>query len=430
MVRFSSKSSISYLILSIFWCSKNLSYSIDITGGVVGETMKLLIYQEDEEPCVHGINVYRNAVFDTGHFTQIYTPTFPGMESSFCMNYCIRTASCDAIFVAKSKEYRYIQEYNMYEFWYQFDWCAVYKINKNEVDVIDLTPKTSVPMIETFEEKIVPKESELFLIDFNACCPNKCPNNTKCTPSNDGSFKCISGFAALNWTGPEALVYLPFEDTIPDKVVGNFMLADGRVQKSVYLDGQTTVDFNIEGNSGCWREVSSCKNMGFSLSFWLQVISNSGFESHGRIVGVISAIKQGDKEGFKITILHWNSDNVLKFHVNDFQNHGQAAMKNIETDWVIQQWNHYTLVYQYTTPNDDANVLFNFYKNGHPYNTGYGHYVSKSISKDTVNKLAFGRKYINSNKGSCAHIMLDDVVIFNGSVDASMAYALYHQYQT
>ncbi len=329
MVRFLSKSSISYSILFIFWYSKNLSYSLHITGGVVGGTMKLLIYQEDEEPCVHGIKVYRNAVFDTEHFTQIYTPTFPGMDSSFCMNYCIRTASCDAIFVAKSEENEYIEEYNMYEYWYKFDWCAAYKIDKNEVNVIDLTPKTSAPVIDTWEGGIVPKESELFLIDFNACCPNICHNNTKCTPSNDGSFQCISGFATFNWTGPEVHVYFPFEDTIPDKVVGNFMLADGRVQKSIYLDGQTTVDFNIEGKSDCWKEVSSCKNMGFSLSFWLQVISNSGFESQGNVVGIISAMQNGNREGWKINILRWNSDNVLKFHVNDIQNIDRAAKKDV-----------------------------------------------------------------------------------------------------
>ena len=255
--------------------------------------------------------------------------------------------------------------------WYDFDWCAAYKMNINDVSVVDLRPGTSVPVMQTWEEELVPKESELILINFDVCCLNKCPYNATCTTSRNGSYLCISGFATLNWTGPKALVYLPFDNDIPETVLGNYMLVDGVVQKSLYLDGQTTVDFDFTHSNGCWKTISSCKSIGFSLSFWLMVITNTGFESHGKSASIISAIQDRDYEGWNIFILHYNSRNVLKYQVNDPQNHGKEAQKQIDTDFALDEWNHYTAVYQYTSDNHDPNVLFKFYKNGEPNDAGY-----------------------------------------------------------
>ncbi len=419
-----------YSIISLLFCySEKLSHSLEITSEVGGKAMMLLIYQEDEKPCVHEIKSYRNAIFVTEYFKQISIPSYHGVDLSFCMNYCIRTVSCDAIFVAKSQEYGYDYENSEFIYWYEFDWCAAYKMNINEVSVIDIRNVSSVPVMETWEAELVPKESEIILINFDVCCPNKCPYNTTCTPSKTGSYLCISGFAILDWPGPEASVYLPFENNFPDSVWGKFLLADGLAQKSLYLDGQTTVDFDFTHSSGCWKTISSCKSMGFSVSFWLKVITNMGFESHGKSASIISAIQERDYEGWNIFILHYNSRNVLKIQVNDPQNPGKEAQKQMDFNFALNEWNHYTAVYQYTLPNDDPNVLFQFYKNGQPNNGGYAHYQSNTLHSDTVNKLAFGRKKLNIVEGPYPNVVLDEVIIFNGSVDATLALALYKHYQ-
>ncbi len=96
-----------YSIISFIFCySENLSHSLEITNEIVGKTMTLLIYQDIDKPCVHEIKSYRNAIFSTEFFKQISIPLYHGIDSSYCMNYCIRTVSCDAIFVAKSEGYQ------------------------------------------------------------------------------------------------------------------------------------------------------------------------------------------------------------------------------------------------------------------------------------------------------------------------------------
>ena len=415
--------------ISLALCCGRISFSLEFTSDLTSKTIKLLIYQNKETPCIHNIEVYKNAIFNTDSFTQVYFLKFKEMEESYCTNYCIKTASCDAIFVAKSEEEKDEYKNKTYGYWYDFDWCEVYKINTREVHVIHLTPNTSVPVVNTWSNGMVPTESELILIDFDVCCPNKCPNGTTCTASQDGSFQCISGFATLNWTGPEAMVYLPFEDFVPDEVVGNFRLADGRDQRSLWLDGNTTIDINMDGNTGCWRQVSTCKTLGFSLAFWIKVISNNGFELHDEGVGVISAMRQLIKEGWLVNLYNWNQHYRLKFRVNDLQIPGKTTKKLIDGNVALHQWTHYMVVYKYTSPNDNPNVLFQFYINGLPHDGGNAFYQSKTISSDIVNKLVFGRKTLNHNTGPYSNIILDEVLIFNGSVDATLALTLYQHYR-
>ncbi len=413
------------ILLTVFH-KENPVFSLDITGKVARKIMNLLIYRKYDSPCVHGIKVYDNAIFTNKNFTEISIPHFPGIDGSYCTNYCIKTGLCNAIFVAKSGESQYNYDNNVYDY---FDWCKVYKVNTGEVNVTDLTSTISVPVVDTWNEGTVPEESELILLDIDPCCPNTCPNGTICANSEDGSFLCISGFATLQWTGPEAEVYLPFDSISPGVIVGNFKLADGLDQQSLWLDGETSIEVNIPGNSGCWRQVSTCQTQGFSLAFWIKVLSGLGFESHGNTVDVISALREEEMEGWNVRILRWNSNIILKFLVHDLQNPSKQAKKEIEQNFEFKQWNHYLAVYQYTFNNNDPNVLFQFYKNGKSVNGGYAHYDPTSLSSDVVNKLVFGRKYISSAVGPFCNKMLDEGLFYKGSVDACIASTLYQHYR-
>ncbi len=375
------------------------------------------LYPDISEPCIHGIKEYNNAIFQ-GDFTEVSIPTFPGMKGSYCINYCIRTRLCNAIFIAKSMEYNYYyyQNYVYYyydSYWFAFDWCKVYNIDVNMVNVTDLTLNSSAPVIATWVGGTIPDRSELSLIYF------RCPPGSMCKDINNISFLCL-------------YVNLEFENNLtPDSVVGNFQLTDGMIGKALLLDGATTIDVMTPGNKGCWEQVSSCNTMGFSVSFWIKVISNIGFVDHTDTVGVISAMRTWGKEGFEIKLMDWSSNKLLKMHVADTQIQGsdQHAWKEIDWNFPFNQWSHYTVVYQYTLPDTDANIFFNFYKNGQPRNNGHAHYTSGTINPDTVNKLVFGRRFFHTSSGPYANVMLDDVLVIDGHLDGTSASNLYQHYQ-
>ncbi len=293
----------------------------------------------------------------------------------------------------------------------------MYRIQKNEINVTDLTLNISAPVISTWPEGgVLPDQSELTFIQFDGCCPNKCSNDTICKNTVGGSFLCLN-------------VYLEFDyNMIPDAIIGNFQLSDGMTGQALWLDGATTIDLIIPGNSGCWRQLSTCETRGFTLAFWIKVISNSGFENHQDTVGVITAMRAWGKEGWGLKLMNSNSNHILKMHVADMQNPDQHAWKEIDKNVLYHEWNHYITVYQYALPNNDANVLFQFYKNGQPHNNGFGHFTSDAVNQDIVDKLAFGRRYFNTNSGPYANVMLDEVMIIDGDLDDSSAFNLYQSY--
>ena len=381
--------------------------------------MKILIYQGDDEPCcVHMMKVYENAIFQD-NFTEVSIPEFTEMKGSYCINYCIQTKLCNAMFIAKSMEY----------------WCKAYRIHRNEANITALTSSMSAPVINTWNGGAIPNESELTLIDFDACCPNACSSGSVCKNNKDTSFTCIFGsFEGLQiqWTGPKAVVYIPFDEGLtPDEVVGNFQLTDGVSEQALYLDGSTSIDINTPGgNMACWKHVSSCKTTGFSVAFWIQVISNTGFENHQDQVGVLTAMRATNKEGWEVNLLNYNHNLLLKMRVNNLLIPGKLALKEFDENFPLNEWIHYIAVYQYTEPNDDANVLFHMYKNGQSYNNRYGHYSSGTIESDIVQKLVFGRRYFSTESGPYSNVKLDEVLVFNGSLDASQVLNLYQNYQT
>ncbi len=100
----SSKCFLTISLALYFRYPSNVSHNVAVeTKGI---DMKLLIYQGDDEPCVNGMKVYYNTAF-LDSFIEISIPTFSGMKESYCINYCIRTGLCNAIIIARSKEYQY-----------------------------------------------------------------------------------------------------------------------------------------------------------------------------------------------------------------------------------------------------------------------------------------------------------------------------------
>ena len=406
--------------LLTIYCGYLSKLSFQVAAEPMGKDMTLLIHQRGGQSCVHGMSVYYNAIFHND-FTEVPIPQFFGIEGSYCINYCIRTRSCNAIVIAETMEYYYDYQNNNYDYWLEFDWCKAYRINLTSVNITDLnsnnlTPVTNAPVVSTWPEGVIPDESELTLINFNGCCPNRCANGSECKNIGGGSFLCL-------------YVYLEYEDNlIPDAVVGTFQLIDGMVGQALYLDGATTVDINIPGNVGCFREISSCQTMGFSLAFWIKVISDMGFENDTDTVGVISAMKNWGHEGWAVKLIKKNSDDILKLHIADTQIQGQHAWKDIDRNIPFNEWIHYIVGYQYKLlANDD---LFNIYKNGKPHNIGIGHYTNGIFHGDRVDKLAFGRRYFDSYSGRYANIELDEVMVTDGLIDVNSAFNFYEQYHT
>ncbi len=394
-----------YAVFQILWIMFTILISRDVTDALAGKQMKLIIYQENDQTCTHGLNVYENAVF-TDNFNKISVPIFQGLKDSFCINYCIRTGLCNAIFVAKTNEN-------------DFEWCTVYKIERKDISVTNLTEETSAHVMDTWKGGSVPEKSELVTLDIDACCPNECPNQCDCENTEDGSFQCFPGFTTCPWSGPDAEVHIAFtEDTVWDGLVENVMYTEGIVGQALWLDGSTGLEMTMAGNKGCWKDLSSCKEEGFSVSFWLKIPSVPLSE-----VGFVSAIRNLLYEGWALIFVN----NALKFQIHDMQIPGKAAYKEIEYSLVLDQWFHYIAVYQYKVSNGDVNSLFKIYKNGQAYNDGTGQYLLWSFSDESVDKLAFGKRYFEETL-LFSNVVLDDFLIFDGSINDVMASKLHQNY--
>ncbi len=408
----------------IFFLGRTLLILVGVTG-VTGANMKLIIYHENDQNCIHDIKVYKNAVFND-NFTEIFIPKFPGMTDSYCTNYCIRTQLCNAVIVAQSTQYEYQNREHVYLT--EFDWCAAYKIQKKDISVTDLASSKQSAVVDTWGGGIIPNKSQLIIINIDACCPNRCPKECECQNTEDGQFLCTSPLSTFKWFGPEAKVYLRFEEDICwTDIVGNVQFADGMANNALLLDGETTLEINMLNHGGCWKNVSSCKSIGFSVAFWIQILSNSGSENHHEVVGVISAINRWNTQGWAVHILNWQSTNYLKIQINDMQMGNQAFKHLDEGPLLFNKWLHYVVSYKYKVQNDDPNVLFKIYKNGQPDNNGYAHYENHVNSKDSVDKLAFGKLVFDTNTGPFATVMLDNLVIVEGTFNEALASQLYQE---
>ena len=94
-------------------------------------------------------------------FTEVSPPAFLGMKDSYCTNYCIRSGLCNALFLAYNDD----ESGNL-----EFSWCAVYRVDVKNLDVIALDGTTSVPVMNTWNSHGgTPTSSKLITIGhFNA----------------------------------------------------------------------------------------------------------------------------------------------------------------------------------------------------------------------------------------------------------------------
>ncbi len=394
------------------------SLGLQGTAHIVPYTeMTASMCQVDGSYCGHNVKLYQNAAFYDS-FTEVSIPRYQGMKETHCMYYCIRTGKCNAIIIANSVGYDYIDGYHV--FTYEFDWCAAYKIQGKHVNVTGFFKDyqiTDYPdVVSTWDNGIIPEDSQLIIIEFDACCPSQCPQGCQCQDTEDGNFLCTAGQIPSQWSEAGAKVYVPFEEnTCFTDLIGEFEFVDRMENKALLLGGEASVETNMVNHGGCWMNVSSCQSLGFGVAFWIKVLSNNGFQNHEESVGVISALSGWNKEGWNIMIINWNSGNFLKFHVSDWQNPGKTAFKELDQSISFNECLHYVAFYQYKANNDDANVLFESYKNGQIQFDGRGHYVNNSFSQDSVNKMAFGRRYLDYKVGPYAHIALDELIIMDGS---------------
>ncbi len=287
----------------IFICGRTLLILLDITGEIMGRSMKLVIYHKNDQTCIHDMKIYKNAIFND-NFTEISIPKFHSMTDTYCTNFCIRTGLCNAIIVAQSTKYE--DQNNEYANLTEFNWCAAYKIQKKDINVIDLTSSKQSPAVNIWDGGIVPNKSQLITINIDACCRNQCRKECDCQNTEDGLFICTSPLSTFEWFGPEAKVYMPFEeDTCWTDIVGDVKFVEGMANKALLLDGQTSLEINMINHGGCWKDVSSCQSLGFSVGFWIKILSNSGFENQGEVAGVISTIKMWITEGWGFHLTKW-----------------------------------------------------------------------------------------------------------------------------
>ena len=138
-------------------------------------------------------------------------------------------------------------------------------------------------------------------------------------------------------------------------------------------------------------------------------------------------MKQSDMEGWEIVLLNWNDTKVMKFEVNDFQSPGKQFRK--EMDLVtFNTWVHYVAIYNLTNPSD-PDTQFEIFKNGQLSNNGYANSPSTTISQNMVDELAIGRRTLTDTGPPYSHAFLDEVLFFDGELDADMINKLYEHYQ-
>ena len=191
------------------------------------------------------------------------------------------------------------------------------------------------------------------------------------------------------------------------------------------LDGLTTVDAFGPWTSGCWRQLSTCSTQGMSVAFFLKVIS--GVANHGELAGLISANRDSSKEGWGIFLYNWSGTRLIRIFVRDMQVPTKKFTKEIINNFVMGQWYHFVVNYKFTDPND-ADAQFKVYENG-LLAGNLAHGSSYTSTADAVDQLALGRTYLKYNSGETyAYAVLDELLIFDGVIDSSMALALYNHY--
>ncbi len=146
------------------------------------------------------------------------------------------------------------------------------------------------------------------------------------------------------------------------------------------------------------------------------------------VANTISALQASDKEGWAIQLLNWHGDKNIKLIVHDQQLPTHRFKKALDTVTTsFGQWLHFVAVYRYIDPLDPPSQ-FHVYRNGQDHNNGGTDKQAWSFTGNTVETIALGRRYIGSTGPPYADAVLDELLIFPGVLDASMAQKLYHHY--
>ncbi len=175
-------------------------------------------------------------------------------------------------------------------------------------------------------------------------------------------------------------------------------------------------------NTGCWQQVSGCID-GFSLAFWIKVISGPGINRNAE--GVISAMRSKNKEGWGIIVLKWDEHFYLKMEVQDYRITGAMSSKEIDTV-SFGEWVHYVVTYKYRDPGN-VNAQFRVFKNGESHDL-MSSYLHGDFTSDEVDKITFGRWFHEDSSYPLGDALLDELIIFDGNLDDNLAQQLYRNY--
>ena len=128
-------------------------------------------------------------------------------------------------------------------------------------------------------------------------------------------------------------------------------------------------------------------------------------------------METSSKEGWHVILYKSSGQVSVKFQVNDLHAPSIRFQKKVETvTSLLGQWLHYVLIYKYSHPTD-ASANFQIYKNGLSAG-GHATNPATAITGNMVHKLGFGCRKFQENPPKSGHAVLDDIMIFNGTVDA------------
>ncbi len=162
-----------------------------------------------------------------------------------------------------------------------------------------------------------------------------------------------------------------------------------------------------------------------TIAFWIKVLP--GVPNHGDQAGIFSTKEESDMEGWEIVLINWNDNKIMKFEVNDYQSPGKRFQKEMD-EITFQTWIHYVAIYHLINPSDPDDQ-FEIYKNGQLDNNGYANAPSTTISQNVVDELAIGRRTITDTGPPYSNALLDELMFFDGELDADMITKLYEHYQ-
>ena len=131
-------------------------------------------------------------------------------------------------------------------------------------------------------------------------------------------------------------------------------------------------------------------------------------------------------EGWSIIVLNWHGSYLLKFEVQDPRIPNKMVAKEID---VVKfgEWVHYTISYQYRDQTDAKSQVKSFANGKETYFEA--DFLEGNFTAHEVSQLGLGRWFLDADQFPLGNVILDELVLFDGSADAALAEHIYQQYK-